>query len=38
MGLDKPTIKAWQEKNSTDQYSYEHRGKKNLNKIHVNQI
>ena len=28
MGLDKPTIKAWQEKNSTDQYPYEHSGKK----------
>lgn len=39
MGLDKPNIKACQEKNSTDQYPYEHGGGGwNLNKIHINQI
>ena len=39
MGLDKTNIKACQEKNSTDQYPYEHGGGgSNLNKIHINQI
>ena len=39
MGLDKPNIKACQEKNSTDQYPYELGGGGwNLNKIPINQI